>query len=282
MKTNSYKSPLFPDCEIYTMPQRSPMWHDMRGDKLTASQVGSWLAEEKKCRLENKEIESLLDMASINYPKRASKAVLLELLETVDEIPLSHSSATINASHTAICKILGDISGCAVPDQWEVEPDGPPPRNPAMWAIWNGIRMEDEAVRAFEKWSGTTIVHVGFCLHKSNVAGCSPDGLLVREPVGFEGKAPLPATHVNYVLNRQALIDQYGDQCHFSMAVTGAKAWWLQSYCPGLPAARVLIQRDEYTERMVEGLEEFAESLESARQEIAALWDEEFEGRVIA
>jgi hypothetical protein len=248
-------------------------------DKLTASQAGAWLAEEKKCRLQNKDIESLLDMASINYPKKATKAELLELLETVDEIPLDHSSATIQSRHNAICKILGEISGCDVPDQWEVDPGGPAPRNPAMWAIWNGIRMEDEAVKAFEKWSGETIDHVGFCLHKSKVAGCSPDGLLADKSIGFEGKAPLPATHINYVLNNQALIEQYGDQCHFSMAVTGATAWWLQSYCPGLPAARVLIQRDEYTERMVQGIEEFAEQLDSARQEIAALWDEHFNDR---
>ena len=280
MKTNSYKTPHFPDCEIYTMPQRSPEWHEMRWDKLTASQVGSWLADRPACRLTIPEIKLELDAVALPYKSSSKRDDLLDILRGVGPLPVSHHQSTIQARHTAICKILGAISGCEVPDQWEVDPDGPPPRNPAMWAIWNGIRMEDEAVGAFEDWSGETIEGVGFALHKSGVAGCSPDGLLSGKPIGFEGKAPLPATHVNYVLNRQALIDQYGDQCHFSMAVTGATAWWLQSYCTGLPAARVLIERDEYTERMVEGIEEFAEQLESAKMEIAALWDIEFAGRM--
>jgi hypothetical protein len=61
------------------------------------------------------------------------------------------------------------------------------------------------------------------------------------------------------------------------MAVTGAQGgWWLQSYCPGLPPVRRLIERDEYTERMAQGIEEFAVHLKSAREEIAAMWDEEF------
>lgn len=283
MKTNSYKSPHFPECKIYTMPQRSPEWHEMRSDKLTASQVGAWLAERPACRLTIPEIKAGLNELGVKYKGNAKRDELLALLyDAGGHLPTSHLQSTIQARHTAICKILGAISGCEVPDQWEVDPDGPPPRNPAMWAIWNGIRMEDEAVEAFEKWSGETIETVGFCLHESGVAGCSPDGLLAGKRIGFEGKAPLPATHVNYVLNRQALIDQYGDQCHFSMAVTGAEAWWLQSYCRGLPAARVLIERDEYTERMALGIEEFAEYLTSAKMEIAALWDAEFEGRVTA
>jgi hypothetical protein len=43
-----------------------------------------------------------------------------------------------------------------------------------------------------------------------------------------------------------------------------------------LPPFRIFVERDDYTERMVAGLAEFAVHLESARDEIAALWDAEF------
>lgn len=266
----------FPDCLIHKMPQRSPEWEAIRKDKLTASQVGSWLAEEKKCRLENDEIKALLGLASINYPKKAVKADLLALLDTVSELPLTHLKGTIDARHSAICKILGSMSKCQVPDQWEVDPNGAPPRNPSLWAVWNGIRQEPAALAAFQDWHGHALIEVGFCEHKSGVAGCSPDALIYGKPIGFEGKAPLPQTHIRYLLDG-VLPAEYTDQIHFSMAVTGADGWWFQSYCEGLPSFRIFTERSDYTERMVEGLAEFAECLKSARDEIAGLWDSEFE-----
>jgi len=271
---------LFPDCKIHTMPQRSEAWYEIRKDKLTASIIGSWLAEAPVARITVDEIKTILDRFALPYKKSGAKPELMALLppEMLPRPDISQGSK--DARHTSICRIIGAMSNCAVPDQWEVDPDGPPPRNPAMWAIWNGIRQEAAAVRAFEAWSGETILEVGFCEHKSGVAGCSPDGIIVVKPIGFEGKAPMPATHVGYVLNPDSLVKTYGDQCHFSMATTGAQAWWLQSYCPGLPTVRVLIERDDYTERMAAGIDEFAEHLESARDEIASLWDAEFEAKI--
>ena len=268
-------SQLFPDCKIHTMPQRSPEWHAIRKDKLTASGMGAWLAEIPQVRITVDEIQTMLDTAQIPYKRSASKPALMALLPS-DMLPTpTLTQSAKDARHTAICRILGSMSNCAVPDQWEVDPDGPPPRNPALWAVWNGIRQEAEAVKAFEEWSDETIIEVGFCEHKSGVAGCSPDGLIDCKPYGFEGKAPLPATHVRYLLDG-VLPSEYVDQVHASMAITGAQGWHFQSYCPGLPSFRIFVERDEYTERMVAGLEDFAVHLESARDEIAALWDAEF------
>jgi len=264
---------LFPHCTIHHMPQRSEAWREIRKDKLTASQAGEWLAAQRECRLTIPDIKIALDMAGIPY-KGITKHEDLLALGTA--WPETHLKGTTDARHTAICKILGSMSKCAVPDQWEVDPDGPPPKNPALWAVWNGIRLEKEAVAAFSEWHGTEVIEVGFCVHRSGSAGCSPDGLLSGERIGFEGKAPLPATHVGYLLDPESMIRDYGTQCHFSMAVTGAESWWLQSFCPGLPTARTLIKRDEYTERMQSGMYEFAEHLKSAQEEIASLWDMEF------
>jgi hypothetical protein len=278
----------FPDCLIHRMPQRSESWHEIRKDKLTASQVGGWLAERPECRLTIPEIKDMLDMAGISYPKTARRDELLTLGISVEgagsakgEIimgsiwPTSHLKGTIDARHTAICKILGSMSKCQVPDAWEVDPEGDPPRNPALWAVWNGIRQEPAALAAFQDWHGHALIEVGFCEHKSGVAGCSPDALIYGQPIGFEGKAPMPATHIRYLLDG-VLPTEYADQVHFSMAITGAVGWWFQSYCEGLPSFRVFTERSDYTERMVEGIAEFKEHLESARDEIASLWDAEF------
>jgi hypothetical protein len=267
---------LFPDCNIYYGSQREPWWHAIRKDKLTASGMGAWLAERPECRLTIPEIKAQLDALGEPYKSSESRnALLIALMGRVEKLPETYLKSTVDARHTAICRILGSMSNCAVPDQWEVDPDGDPPRNPSLWAIWNGIRQEPAAVKAFEEWSGETIIEVGFCEHKSGVAGCSPDGLIAGKPYGFEGKAPLPATHVRYLLDG-VLPSEYVDQVHASMALTGAKGWHFQSFCPGLPPFRIFVERNDYTERMVAGLDEFAIHLESARNEIASLWDAEF------
>jgi hypothetical protein len=265
----------FPDCLVHRMPQRSPEWHEIRKDKLTASQVGSWLAERPECRLTIPEIKTRLNQVGGKYNASDTRDKLLSILveNTIHPLPVSHLKGTIDARHTAICKILGSMSKCQVPDAWEVDPDGAPPKNPALWAIWNGIRQEPAALAAFQDWHGHALIEVGFCEHKSGVAGCSPDAIIYGQPIGFEGKAPLPQTHIRYLLDG-TLPPEYADQVHFSMAVTGAQGWWFQSYCEGLPTFRTFTERSGYTERMVEGIAEFAECLESARDEIIGLYDE--------
>lgn len=264
----------FPDCLIHKMPQRSPEWHEIRKDKLTASQVGSWLAERPECRLTIPELRTELVDRNIVHKSSAKRDDLIALcIAEKIELPMNHLKGTVDARHTAICKILGSMSKCQVPDAWEIDPNGDPPRNPALWAVWNGIRQEPAALAAFQDWHGHAMIEVGFCEHKSGVAGCSPDAILYGQPIGFEGKAPLPATHIRYLLDG-TLPAEYVDQIHFSMAVTGAQGWWFQSYCEGLPPFRIYTERSDYTERMVDGITEFAECLQSARDEIIGLYDE--------
>ena len=266
-------NPLFPDCEIHTMPQRSEAWHEIRKDKLTGSRMGAWLAERPDIRATMSDIKSAIALKGQAVSSSVKRDDLLSIAK-MNEIhfPKTYLAGTIKARHSAVCGILGSLAQTDAPDQWEVDPDGLPPRNPALWAVWNGLRLEKEAVAAFEEWSGLTVEEVGFCTHKSGAAGCSPDGLIKGRSIGFEGKAPLAKAHIEYLLGG-VLPEIYRDQVHGSMAVTGAKGWWFQSYCPGLPPFRILTMRDDYTERMAEGLNEFAETLNAAREEIAALWD---------
>jgi len=270
---------LFPDCVIHYGNQREPWWHEIRKDKLTGSRMGAWLADQPEIRATVPEIKAAIASKGHAVSSSAKRDDLLAIAKMAEiSLPKTHLAGTIKARHGAVCSILGSLAQTDAPDQWEVDPDGPSPRNPALWAVWNGLRLEKEAVASFEGWSGLEIEEVGFCTHKSGSAGCSPDGLVKGRSIGFEGKAPLAAAHIRYLLGGE-LPEEYRDQVHGSMAVTGATGWWFQSYCPGLPPFRVITLRDDYTERMAEGLDEFAETLVAAREEIASLWDAEFEGR---
>jgi hypothetical protein len=261
----------FPDCTIFDMPQRSDAWHSMREGKLTGSQVGAWIAEAPKCRLTVPEIQESLTRWDIPFKKSAKRDEILDLLPELEKVETLTQTAE-KAQEKAICRMLGAMSKCDVPDEWEVDPDGPPPRSPGLWAIWNGIRLEPEAVALFERETSEEVEQVGFCRHKSGIAGVSPDGLVKGKPIGFEGKAPLPSTHVEY-FRAGVLPDSYRDQVHFSMAVTGAQAWWFQSYCPGLPPFRILVERDEYTEQMLAGISRFALAFGEARREMEEAWN---------
>lgn len=267
-------SALFPDCVIYDMAQRSDEWHAIRSGKLTASQAGEWLAERPTCRMEIKDIAAKLDDLGIAYAKKSKRDELLAMLPE-EHRTLTTTETTRKAKAKAVAKIIGAMAKVNCPDPLEVDPEGPPPRNPSLWAIWNGIREEPSARLDFERWIGGELIEVGFCLHKSNVAGCSPDGLLAGQAVGFETKAPLPETHAGYMLDRDLLIADYGTQCHFSMAVTGARAWWLQSFCRGLPTVRIYIPRDEKTEAICQGITEFASEVKAAKANVAALFERE-------
>jgi hypothetical protein len=263
----------FPDCTIFDMPQRSEAWHEIRRDKLTGSQMGAWLAEKPEVRITVDEIKAKLESEGIEFKKSSSKPELLKLLppELLPEPMLLKVST--DAREKAICQVLGAMSKCQVPDEWEIDPDGPPPRNPALWAVWNGIRLEPDAREVFERETGLTVREVGFCRHKSKASGCSPDGLIVGVNEGVEFKCPIPSTHVRY-LRGKVLPDEYREQVHGNMAVTGASAWWFQSYCPGLPTFRLRIERETHTEAMREGLESFAVELDKARLEMAELWNQ--------
>lgn len=172
---------------------------------------------------------------------------------------LAKGKVAEGAREKAICKLISERAKC-----WQ----NPNFENAAMQ---RGTEMEPQAVDAFETATGKKLVQVGFCQSNHGWFGCSPDGLLEGESIGFEGKVPVPSTHIEY---RRAgmLPDTYLYQVHGSMAVTGATGgWWFQSWNPGLASLRILIERDEFTEKLKAALITFCAQYEEAwEQEIAA------------
>jgi hypothetical protein len=51
------------------------------------------------------------------------------------------------------------------------------------------------------------------------------------------------------------------------MAVTGAEAWWFQSWSPGLASLRILVERDAFTDSLRDALIEFSYQFEGALDE---------------
>lgn len=266
----------FPDCKIIGKGQRNPEWHKARNHRLTASRFGLWLAERPSVFYTSEEIrEQIRDLVGEFPPKKMTKQMLIDECEELGIIlPKKYTAKVESARKKAIAEIIGKMSTCACPEEFEVDPDGPPPKSRPLWAIWNGIRMEEEAEAVFENQTGKKLEKVGFCLHYSGWCGASPDGLIKGENVGFEGKAPLPESHAFYLLEGK-LPDAYKAQVHGSMAVTGADAWWFQSYCPGLPTFRILVERDKFTEAMETGLNEFSEELKKETNKVIKMIEEE-------
>jgi len=136
--------------------------------------------------------------------------------------------------------------------------------------VWTerGLQMEDEARSYFEFTTGNTVDQVGFCYHdESRMAGCSPDGLIDDAAI-FEMKCPKPATHVGYLL-AGTLPTKYIAQAQFSLWATGRNICWWQSFCPGLPALLLKVERDpKWTAALNEHIPAFIADLLAGRERL--------------
>lgn len=171
---------------------------------------------------------------------------------------LKSDATSLKARESAICKLIAGRANC-----WE----SPNYENAAMQ---RGTELEPEAVDAFMIATGKNVEQVGFCRSIHGAFGCSPDGLLVDESAGLEGKIPVPDTHIKY---RRAgkLPDEYLYQVHGSIAVTGAQRWFFQSWNPALAPLRLVIERDDFTEKLKAALIAFSAEFEQAwLDEVAA------------
>jgi hypothetical protein len=157
---------------------------------------------------------------------------------------------------------------------------GDAPMEPTEWML-RGIELEPEARALFEFETGHQIEQVGFITNDEGTAGCSPDGLVgsvadsdglvsgMKKIIasfdiisyGFEVKCPKASTHFGY-LRAGTMPPFYKPQVHFSMAVTGITAWYFMSYFPGLDPLIVLVEADEYTDKVSAAIAEFSARLE--------------------
>ena len=106
-----------------------------------------------------------------------------------------------------------------------------------------GTELEPEARDMYCLVKDVEVQEVGFCLHDTLKAGCSPDGLIGEEG-GLEIKAPAPATHVEY-LRGGVLPSRYKQQVMGCLWITQREWWDFVSYHPNMKPLIVRVERDE-------------------------------------
>jgi hypothetical protein len=109
-------------------------------------------------------------------------------------------------------------------------------------AMLRGIELEAEARQMYELITGNVVDQVGFCIHDSIDAGCSPDGL-VGDDGGMEIKCPSMAVHVEYLLDGK-LPSAYYQQVQGSLFISGRKWWDFVSYYPSIKPLIVRVEPD--------------------------------------
>lgn len=131
-----------------------------------------------------------------------------------------------------------------------------------------GAEIEPESRRAFCELTGETVEEVGFVISDDGICGCSPDGLLLDSngefKSGLELKNGTPKTHIGWVADG-ILPDEHKAQVHGSMAVTGFTEWHFFSYFPGMKPFHVLVQWDDYTEKLKDSLAAFVDEYKAQR-----------------
>lgn len=139
-------------------------------------------------------------------------------------------------------------------------------------AMQMGTNTEREARDYFALEKGVEVREVGFCLTDDRRFGCSPDGL-IGDDEGLELKCPLHKTHVKYLVDGVLPLD-YKPQVHWSLVVTGRKRWNFMSYALGLPPLIIVVEPDEYTDKVRSAMEQFHATLTEMKAKIAGLCDD--------
>ena len=106
-----------------------------------------------------------------------------------------------------------------------------------------GTELEPDARDLYSLISDAEVTEVGFCLHDTLSAGCSPDGL-IGDDGGLEIKCPAPSTHVEY-LRGGVLPSKYKQQVMGCLWITGREWWDFVSYHPTMKPLIVRVERDE-------------------------------------
>jgi hypothetical protein len=143
---------------------------------------------------------------------------------------------------------------------------------PVTEDIQTGIDQEEESRLWLQVELGKKVQQVGFIESDDGDSGFSPDGIISErwehlrdEVIPVELKNPKPSTHIGYLLDG-GLPNTYKAQCHFALVITDAPYMYFMSYCPGLPAMILKVERDDYTDKVKAALKIFKKDLESANQ----------------
>lgn len=135
------------------------------------------------------------------------------------------------------------------------------PRFIGNYATDRGNEMEPLARKAFAATTGSKLATVGFISGYQDIVGLSPDALIIADDDlnyagGLEIKCPLRAQHVENCVAGE-LPDEYKQQVHWSLAVTGFPEWHFYSWHPEMMPVHYVVYPDEYTLKVKSCIEQF-------------------------
>ena len=131
-----------------------------------------------------------------------------------------------------------------------------------------GHRLEKEALRWLKLRHGIASRQIGFILSDCGRYGCSPDALTIDgEPI--EVKAPDTHTFIKWRITG-GLPEDHKAQCHGEMILTNANCCHFVAYTdnPYMENIYIIVERDEFTQKLEAGILRFCERLDQLRREI--------------
>jgi hypothetical protein len=150
-----------------------------------------------------------------------------------------------------ICELVGDKLGHFLPPNIEHFTN-----RATRW----GEECEAQARAWYAMDEGAEVTQVGVCFTDDGRFCASPDGL-VSISGQYEGslelKCPMAKTHTAYLLKPERLLDDYRQQVHGQLLVTGLSWCDLLSYAPGFEPVKLRVEPDDYTKKLAEALEGF-------------------------
>lgn len=176
----------------------------------------------------------------------------------------SRASDIITPAKGELSKSVKKYIASLIAESWYAESDVPDFETLAMK---RGKELEPIAREAFIAETGAAVSEVGLVIADNGVCACSPDGL-IKGPDGnfFEGleiKCPLKDSHAEYVLDG-CLPEAYKAQIHWSLAVTGLSRWNFWSFHPKFKPLHIVVERDDYTQKVAAAMEQFSELFREA------------------
>ena len=169
-----------------------------------------------------------------------------------------------SARLTAASKVMAEATGF---------PDPPPFETDDMR---RGVELEPEARDLFQKVTGMIVDQIGFAKSIHGHFGCSPDGLILSHGEGLEIKIPRASKLIQYIESDE-LPSEYKPQVHGSMAVLGCRRYHFFAWHPGYPFFHKIVERDQYTSDMLEGLKSYSNYYERLGAKLKALYAETME-----
>lgn len=183
---------------------------------------------------------------------------------------------TATAKNALTKYLAGKLTDCMENDSWEQEAEDKAAmfmeRDP--W-VQRGKALEPIARQRLSELVGSEIVETGLIFHDSGEFAASPDGLVVSGDAwvaGCEIKCHNRKRHLLDVL-AGTLPDDHKFQVHGCMVVTGLRVWHYFGFHPSQPPLHVVVEWDDFTDRLAAGLKALTYQKNEMKRILAAKWE---------